>query len=198
MAAPRMAMVSEPSTTSSPDQDLAACIARGEAWAEDELIRRFQPGLLVIARVRGAGELASDLVQETLAAALANLRRGVFRNEAPIETYLASILRRLVARSFAADRSADYPVETIADPGSDPFVATAWSEARARLQRALRALPGRQREILLRHYFDGLTAEEIATELKIPRGTVLSRLHYARRRVSDFMNRSRLREGAPR
>lgn len=51
------------------------------------------------------------------------------------------------------------------------------------LEKALRALAGEDREIITLKYLDGLSYEEIAERLEIPRGTVMSRLFYARKQM---------------
>jgi len=48
------------------------------------------------------------------------------------------------------------------------------------LARALEDLSDDFREVLLRYHVDGASYEEIARDLEIPLGTVLSRLHRAR------------------
>lgn len=56
-------------------------------------------------------------------------------------------------------------------------------EERFALEAALLALPKEDREIIALKYLDGLSYQEIADFLKIPRGTVMSRLFYARRQL---------------
>ncbi|WP_426031377.1 RNA polymerase sigma factor [Caulobacter sp. DWP3-1-3b2] len=52
------------------------------------------------------------------------------------------------------------------------------------LDRALAALSNNHREIVRLRYFADLTYAEIAEALSIPRGTVMSRLHHARRALA--------------
>ena len=58
-----------------------------------------------------------------------------------------------------------------------------------RLLLALEQLSGSHRQILLLHYFEDRGVREIGRMLDIPRGTVLSRLHYARRSVARLLGR---------
>lgn len=51
------------------------------------------------------------------------------------------------------------------------------------LERALASLDPEDREIVMLKYFDGLSYDELATRLQIPRGTVMSRLFNARRKL---------------
>jgi RNA polymerase sigma-70 factor (ECF subfamily) len=57
----------------------------------------------------------------------------------------------------------------------DPFAASVEREA---LRAALAALTAEHRAVIALHYLEGLTAEQIATTLGAPVGTVKSRLHY--------------------
>jgi RNA polymerase sigma-70 factor (ECF subfamily) len=43
------------------------------------------------------------------------------------------------------------------------------------------------REILVLKHLDGWTYEELAVRLEIPRGTVMSRLFHARRRLKQLL-----------
>ena len=55
------------------------------------------------------------------------------------------------------------------------------------LREALADLPGRDRAILSLRYEDNFNTSEIAEILRIPPGTVKSRLHYARQRLRRFL-----------
>ncbi|HKQ63205.1 MAG TPA: sigma-70 family RNA polymerase sigma factor [Candidatus Polarisedimenticolaceae bacterium] len=171
--------------------ELSARILACDVAAEAELVRRYEPGLLAIARVRTGPDLAEDVVQETFAVAVVNLRRGDWRGDGPLAAYLATILRRRIARLRGGSRTvaAGEALEQLPDRGIDPLVAAQRIQARERVRQALRALPQGQRDVLVCHYFDGLSVEEVAGELGIPRGTVLSRLHHARRKLARWLNR---------
>ena len=56
-------------------------------------------------------------------------------------------------------------------------------EERIALERALGSLSREEREIVTLKYLDGLSYDEIAELLEIPRGTVMSRLFYARKQL---------------
>jgi RNA polymerase sigma-70 factor, ECF subfamily len=56
-------------------------------------------------------------------------------------------------------------------------------QTRLELEKALYSLTCEEREIVCLRYFDGLSYDELATHLQIPRGTVMSRLFNARRRL---------------
>lgn len=56
-------------------------------------------------------------------------------------------------------------------------------EERLVLENALKTLSDEFREIITLKYLDGLSYEELAEHLEIPRGTVMSRLFHARRKL---------------
>jgi len=74
---------------------------------------------------------------------------------------------------------------SLADPGASAERALRGREAGERVARALRALPERQRAVVvLRHYQD-LSLEEIAQSLGMSLGTVKSSLHRALARMRE-------------
>jgi RNA polymerase sigma-70 factor (ECF subfamily) len=68
--------------------------------------------------------------------------------------------------------------------GLPPDEAAYGGELRGALARALAALPDDARRTLELREIDGLSYQEIAALLAIPKGTVMSRLFYARRRLA--------------
>jgi RNA polymerase sigma-70 factor (ECF subfamily) len=59
----------------------------------------------------------------------------------------------------------------------------------ATLQKVLAGLPPPQREVLLLRYRDDLSYTEIAMVVGCPIGTVRTRLHHAKRKLSEQLNR---------
>jgi RNA polymerase sigma-70 factor (ECF subfamily) len=131
----------------------------------------------------GSREDAEDLVQETYARVLARPR--LLRNEDDLG-YLLRALRntflsqkRTESRRLRPARLPDQ-LEVVADPWSrQPQAAV---EARE-LYAAVAALPDDFRDVLVAVDITGLSYEETARALRIPRGTVMSRLYRARQKV---------------
>jgi len=75
----------------------------------------------------------------------------------------------------------------------DETVVVAWnSSAREEilaLEEALLSLDRQDREIVTLKYFDGLSYDELAERLEIPKGTVMSRLFHARRKLQVKLER---------
>ena len=87
-------------------------------------------------------------------------------------------------RAFGTERVTEEEWErTMPDPGEDPNAAAARAEQRGRITRALDTLPEHHRAIIMLSDLEGLSYREIADVLSIPIGTVMSRLHNARKRL---------------
>jgi len=62
-------------------------------------------------------------------------------------------------------------------------------ETRLALEKALHSLTPEEREIVSLKYFSGLSYDELAVHLQVPRGTVMSRLFNARQRLQRKLMR---------
>ena len=60
------------------------------------------------------------------------------------------------------------------------------AEAPQVVHQLLLSLTPLQREIVVLYFVDRLSAEEISLELKIPKNTVYSRIHHAKKRLREF------------
>lgn len=133
-------------------------------------------------RYLGNAEDAADICQELFLRVYRHLPR--FDAGRPFYPWLYRILRNLclnqVQRVFPT-----VPLGETELPGSlaAPEGALLREEAVRGLYAALDSLSAPDREVLLLKHFDGLSYAEMAELLDIPRGTVMSRLYYARRRL---------------
>ena len=69
-------------------------------------------------------------------------------------------------------------------PPPDPDATARRAQVRRILSEGIQQLPDGQREVLLLREVEGLSYEEIAKAMEISKGTVMSRLHYARRKLT--------------
>ena len=131
----------------------------------------------------GSRHLAEELTQETYARVLARPRRlkGSDFN------YLARTLRNVLSDHWRAERRRPAPVieyeEARAHGSGDPEVAALAGEVYA----AIKALPEPLREVVAAVDVAGLTYAETAEALRIPNGTVMSRLFRARERLAGAL-----------
>jgi len=163
----------------------------GDAAAIKSLISRWQPKLTRLAwRLTSDRESAHDIVQD----AWMSIVRGLHRLDDParfrawayriVKNKCADWVRRRVVRRDAAAEARDTVVEAVHDEACDS--ATAERDA---LRQALIAMPEEQRAILSLHYLDGMRLSEIAIVFGVPLGTVKSRLHHARNKLKDILER---------
>jgi RNA polymerase sigma-70 factor, ECF subfamily len=132
----------------------------------------------------GSRQDAEDLVQETYARVLAKPR--FLRNEDDLG-YLLRTLRntflnqkRTQSRRLRTAPLPDEQLDMVADPhATDPAAAVEAGEVYA----AVAALPADYRDVLVAVDVTGLSYKETARALRIPEGTVMSRLYRARQQV---------------
>jgi RNA polymerase sigma-70 factor, ECF subfamily len=138
----------------------------------------------------GSRHLAEDLTQETYARVLARPRR--LRNGNEFQ-YLARTLHNVLNDHLRAERRKPVLVtdEYIADlprprGDDDPELASYTREVYAAIGR----LPEPLRAAVAAVDVAGMTYAEAATQLRIPPGTVMSRLHRGRARLADALSAS--------
>ncbi len=126
---------------------------------------------------------ALDATQEALLRAFRFLPR--FDGRASFRTWARRIATNVALDRQARrkrDRADALPEEDlVGDPREEAVGADLEREERRRLVReAIETLPPAQKAAVVLRDVEGLSYEEIASELKIPRGTVMSRLFYGR------------------
>ena len=151
---------------------------RGDEEAFADLARAVGDRLMAIAyRILRDVDRAEDAVQQTLVIAWRELPG--LRDEDRFEAWLRRLLvhacyaeaRR--ARRWAANIRI---LPTDRQAGRDDLALIV---DRDQLERGFRRLSPEQSAIFVLHHYVGLTVPEIADELRVPLGTVKSRLHYA-------------------
>jgi RNA polymerase sigma-70 factor, ECF subfamily len=182
------------------DGELVERARKGDRDAFRELVERYQRKIatLALGMLRNR-EDALDVVQETFTKAFQSLDR--FKGDAGFYTWTYRIAvnlcidhqRREAKMPLATpdphesgDRAAD-PVALLVDGAEqgDPFQRTLDSEIARRLSEAIAELTPEHRAVILLREVDGLSYEEISRVLDCPKGTVMSRLHYARRQLQE-------------
>ena len=158
------------------DELLVLHAQSGRRLALDRLALRWRPRHYAHARrLLGSAENAADAVQDAWIGIVRGLWR--LRDPARFPAWSYSIVTRrcqdLLRRRLRAP-------ETALDDSVDPAAAAERDEVDD-LRVGIRALPGDQRAAVAMFYRDGLTVIEIAEALKIPVGTVKTRLFHARR-----------------
>lgn len=182
-----MAMEPTSAALAEVESDLVVRARSGVAEAREELARRHrQSAYLLGLQLLGNREDAMDVAQEAMLRFFASLHR--FREDRPVRPYLLRIVRnraadvwrrRRVRRAQSLD-AGDLSRQIVDDrPGPEELSRRA--ELRRRIWRAMSRLTDAKREILVLRDYHDLSYAEIANVLEIPLGTVMSRLHAARK-----------------
>src|SRR5262245_16076352 len=91
-------------------------------------------------------------------------------------------------RAFGTERVPEEDWERVmTDQGLAPDTSAAQTEERERILKALDSLSEDHRAIIMLSDLEGLSYREIADVLDVPIGTVMSRLHNARKRLRDAL-----------
>jgi RNA polymerase sigma-70 factor (ECF subfamily) len=179
------------------DRELVREAQKGSHAAFEALVRRYSERAFRAAfRVVRDEEAAADVLQDAFIKAYRGLRK--FENRSAFYTWLYRIVvnlaldRRRRERPGSAVEWDDEVAHTVEarvalPPGSDPEIESTRAEVRELVARGVQQLPDGQREVLILREVEGLSYQEIAATMRISKGTVMSRLHYARRKMEAFL-----------
>ena len=165
------------------ERDLIDRARRGDSDAMHRLVDRYAQPLYgaAVYLTRNRSD-AADAVQETLLAMVRSIDR--FRGESTFRTWLWAILIRQAARI----RRQRQPQSAMPEGASGGEAAA--TDLRMDIHAALMRLPDDHRDVLMLREFQGLSYDEMARALGVPRGTIESRLNHAqaalRRGLPDY------------
>ena len=173
------------------DPELVQKIRRGDEAAFSELVRRHADSLLGMAfSLVGIRADAEDLVQETFMVALRRIQ--TFEGRSAFGTWLRGILvfkaaklrrSRKVRASVPIHDHDGSPDARRADESLSTRSASAAVDSRVDVTAMLDTLSDEHREIVVLRELQQFSYEEISKMLKIPIGTVESRLYRARQEL---------------
>ena len=180
----------------------AAVVERARAGDHDAfrvLVERYQGRVYRLAlRVLRDDDRAQDAAQEAFLKVYRSLDR--FEGRSSFYTWLYRLTMNVcldMKRRDRSDRQVEWNEELPPQPDDSapmapspvlgPAADLERAELRGFMQRAIDTLPEDARRTFLLREVDGLSYAEIARALRIPKGTVMSRLHYARRRLRTVL-----------
>jgi RNA polymerase sigma-70 factor (ECF subfamily) len=182
------------------DLDLVRSAGGGDDGAFHALLDRHATALFRVALSMSRNRAdAEDLMQETMVGAYKGLKS--FAGRSSVKTWLMQIMTRQAAKAWHKSRHARKTLSLHAPSGEerasdDAALATRSSafgvERRLDVMSVLENMSAPHREILVLREIRGLSYEEIAEVLSVPRGTVESRLSRAR---AEFRERFGADEG---
>ena len=179
------------------DRLLVERCQRGDLSAFEPLVEKYRQRVWRLAyNVLRDREEAWDVAQDAFIRAYQALPS--FRGQSAFYTWLFRIVMNLAAdrarqraargRAFGTERVAEEEWERVmADHSASPDSSAAQTEDRERIARALDTLSDDHRTIIMLSDVEGLSYREIAEVLDVPIGTVMSRLHNARRRLRQAL-----------
>jgi RNA polymerase sigma-70 factor, ECF subfamily len=155
----------------------------GDTEAFGILVRRYAGRATGIATLLvGNHPDAMDVSQEAFVRAWRHIQ--TYRGESAFFTWYSTILRKvcLTWHGKRHRRKDTRPLEAVEVSGhsADPAELAEDNEQAELLRRAVLRLATKHREIIVLKHFEDLSYRQIAAQLEIPVGTVMSRLHAAR------------------
>lgn len=176
------------------DQEkIIARARRGDADAFEQLVVAYRDQVFRLAlRMCGSEADADEVAQEAFLSAWKALPN--FRGESQFSTWLYQLtthaaidLMRREKRQIAA---ADITEVSAADPAPSPQQQAEQSEQREIVRDAILQLAPEQREVVVLRFMEELSYEEIGAVLKLPPGTVKSRLNRAKAQLKEILSKS--------
>ena len=162
------------------DLELLATWRDGSATGGEALFERHFDAVMRFFRNK-IDEGPEDLVQRTFLACVEGKER--FEGRSSFRTYLFATAHNLLRDHFRRKRrgvAVDFTAQSIWDLAPAPSTVMARDRTQRVLLEALRRIPIEGQVVLELHYWEGLTAAEIADVIETPVGTAKTRIRRAR------------------
>ena len=179
------------------DREVVRRVQAGDTEAFEPLVEKYKRKVFRLAyQVLRDQEEALDVAQEAFVKAFRAL--PAFKGDSAFYTWLFRITmnvaldrKRQRATRAKALGAEDVPPEewerTAMSTDPDPEDVATGVETRERIRKGLDSLSEHHRTIVILSDIEGLQYREIAEVLGIPMGTVMSRLHHARKRLREVL-----------
>jgi RNA polymerase sigma-70 factor, ECF subfamily len=178
---------------------------KGDPVAWEKLVVRHTKRVYNLCyRFLGRTDQAEDLTQEVFIKVFRNLN-SYNADTGQFVTWLMSVGRNLLIDHYrhtkdervtvsANEEDEDFSVlDTIAAPEPGPQAQLEREEQAALLRKALVRLPSQLKEAVILRDLEELSYDEIGAILKVPEGTVKSRINRGRLELSKYLQRLRIR-----
>ncbi len=176
------------------DEDLIFSFQQGEMLAFEEIVKRYKDSLMnFVFRFLGDMSESEDIVQETFLRVFRNKR--AYKKIAKFSTWIYTIagnlakteLRKRKKRNLysVSDIGYDDKDFEISDETLNPESETNTSMSEEIIQQEIEQLSPKFREVIVLRDIQELSYEEISKIIKVPLGTVKSRVNRARLRLQD-------------
>lgn len=174
------------------EHSLVEAAKRGDNQAFGRIVRLYQKRLFrFVYGLVGSFDMAEDIVQESFIRGYQALDR--FRAGEPFYPWLSRIARNLAYNQISREERKQ-SLDKMTESGFDietaqlgPLGKLLDSENKERFYRALMKMPVQFRSVFVLRHFEEMDYNAIASYLKIPPGTVDSRLYRARKYLMDAL-----------
>ncbi len=174
------------------ERKLIEMAQNGDQKAFGKLIRMHQRRLFrYIYGLLGSFDATEDIVQEAFVKAYGAIK--TFRTEYAFYPWLSTIARNLAYNQISREEKKE-SLDKLQDKGYDPESTELGpldklldDEGKRRFYQALKALPVKYRTVFVLRHMEDMPYTQIASYLKIPPGTVDSRLHRARQMLMESL-----------
>lgn len=190
--------------TTDEDYNLVSLCKKGNVDTFEVLVRKHQKRMLNIAyRMIGNYEDACEIVQDAFVSAYKGIKD--FKEKSRFSTWLYTIvlnlsrnrLRQLKIKSYREEFSLNDPVITddsqinieLSSGESTILERLERRDVQQKVQGCINSLDSEFREVLILRDIHGFSYDEISNMLKIPEGTVKSRIFRARDILRDCLKR---------
>jgi RNA polymerase sigma-70 factor, ECF subfamily len=180
------------------DEELMTALLLGDRSALATLVERYYDAMLayLFRLCGGSRPLAEDLAQETFLALIDEGKASSYVPTRPLKPWLYAIATNRARDHFksAAVRHASPREESedalldVLDAAPGPEELAIAADEGARIAAAIACLSEEQRAAVLLRFYHGFSLQEIADALRIPVGTVKSRLSLGARRLRELLS----------
>ena len=162
-------------TETTPEQDFTRWRRHGDAAALGRVFDALAPQLLLVAAHLAGGSVAEDLVQATFVDAIE--QRARWDGERPLAPWLCGLLVNHVRRELRRRQQAPDPARWLGGEVSTPHGAAEAGELAEFVRAAVARLPRQYHQVVTLRFVHGFGLAQIAQTLRLPLGTVKTRLY---------------------
>lgn len=178
------------------DAELIERCLRKDNTAWEQIVARFRRKIFHIAyKFTGKHDEAEDLTQEIFLKVFRSLEK--FNRDADFSTWLSSVARNYCIDHYrASKREREVLVEDLVAfdlaPASsgNPHRVLEERDRSSFVRRGLEMLPEKLREAVVLRDLQGLSYQEMADQLRLPEGTVKSRINRGREELARLLLRA--------
>jgi RNA polymerase sigma-70 factor (ECF subfamily) len=165
---------------------------------EDIVKKHMKDAYFIALGLVGNHEDALELSQEAFFRAFRNIKQ--LRSKGKFFPWFYQILRNLcfshlrkrkVRQAGSLEQFAGDEIEADLDDRFDPEVVAQRNESKDCLWKAIGRLDEKHREVIILRHFQNLSYDQMSKILFCSRGTVTSRLYYARKKLKEILDREK-------